>query len=78
MDWFWKLIGVNPSELDGLTSAEQALIETLPAVALIVVIVGVFSWLAFRSGQVEEEEEGAEKLSELDLEIALIRKLQKK
>ena len=79
MDWFWKLIEFDPSELEGLGSAGQSILEMIPVIMGIVVIIGVF--LAFNKKGRGEEEEGeveTEGLTGLDLEIAEIRKLQKK
>lgn len=81
MDWFWKIIGFDPSELEGLGSAGQSLLEIIPIVMGIVVIIGVFLAINAKKGK-GEEEEGEEKeageLTALDLEIAEIRKSQRK
>lgn len=82
MDWFWKIIGFDPGVLEGLSSTEQALIETLPIIAAIGAIVGLFVAVSgiMRKGRGEEGEEEVETegLTGLDLEIARIRKLQGK
>jgi len=74
MDKLLEFLGLNTEEFAKLSPAQQSLIETMPIVFVVVIILGAI-WYISRVGK---EEEGEEELDELEREIRLIRKLQRK
>lgn len=78
IDWFWNTFFLDAGVLEESPSAVRALLETMPlvlgAMVLFTIFIVIQSLRVRREGLEEEEEEP----TELDKEIEVIRKLQRK